>query len=75
MERRRGRYKNPNYVGGRGEDQNRKPNLWLVVLKLLAGGWKLREAQTLIESWLKHVFRIPGFENVSAGDGSDCQTG
>ena len=59
------------WVGGR-RGKDKKPNY-------VAGGergWELREAQSLaFRAGWKHIFCIPGFENVSPGDGSDSQTG
>ena len=31
--------------------------------------------RVLFRTFWKHIFCIPGSENVSPGDGSDCQTG
>ena len=58
-----------------GEAETESLILWLVVLKLLAGGWVVAWGTDLFRACWKHIFCIPGCENVSPGDGSDCQTG
>ena len=60
-----------------GEAETESLILWLVVLKLLAGGWVggCVGHRDLFRACWKHIFCIPGCENVSPGDGSDCQTG
>ena len=67
-----GRDRKSNSLAGRAEAENLI--LWLVVLKFLVDELWLCEAQSLIQGLLE-TFCIPGFENVSPGDGSDCQTG
>ena len=47
---------NPNSVGGRGEAETESLILWLVVLKLLVGGWLQREAQSLFQGLLETYF-------------------
>ena len=67
-----GRDRKSNSLAGRAEAENLI--LWLVVLKFLVDELWLYEAQSLSQGLLE-TFCIPGFENVSPGDGSDCQTG
>ena len=72
---RRCRDRKPNFVeggGGGGEEVGTESViLWFVVLELLAGGRWWREAKVLFRAGWKHIFFIPGFENVSPGNGSD----
>ena len=60
---------------GGGEAETESLILWLLVLRLLAGGWWWHEAQSLIQGLLETHILYTGFENVSPGDGPDSQTG
>ena len=53
---RRGRNRKPNSVGGKGEAETESLILWLLVLRLLAGGWWWHEAQSLIQGLLETYF-------------------
>ena len=43
-------------MGGWGQAETESLILWFVVLELLAGGWWLGEAQSLIQVWLETHF-------------------
>ena len=43
-------------MGGWGQAETESLILWFVVLELLAGGWWLGEAQSLIQVWLGTYF-------------------
>ena len=73
---RRGRDRKPNSVGGKGRGWDRKLDFVACSARIVSGwvvvAWDTR---VLFRACWKHIFCVPGFENVSPGDGSDCQTG
>ena len=72
---RRGRDRKPNSVGGEGSGRDRKPDFVACIARIVSGwvvvAWGIESYSGLAGN----TFCIPGFENVSPGDGSDCQTG
>ena len=60
---------------GRGEAETESLILWLVVLQLLAGGWWLREAQSLIQGWLVTYFVYLALRMLALGMGQTVRLG
>ena len=60
---------------GRGEAETESLILWLVVLQLLAGGWWLREAQSLIQGWLVTYFVYLALRMLALGMGQIVRLG
>ena len=73
---RRGRDRKPNSVwGGEGRGRDRKSDFVACGARIVSG-WVVVACGTESYSGLAgNTFCIPGSENVSPGDGSDCQTG
>ena len=58
--------------------RERKPNFFGACSARIVSNWVgggCVKHRVLFRTGWKHIFCIPGFENASPGDGSDCQTG
>ena len=72
---RRGRDRKPNSVREKGRGRNRKPDFVACSAQIVSGWVVVAWGAESYSGLAGNIFCIPGFENVSPRDGSDCQTG